>query len=678
MSGFQIQCTTTTPGESVTLPFVPGYTYDCIADFDDGTPVAITAWDDANATHAYATPGTYTIEITGDCPAWSVNNTHSSKLKWTAIVYQGDPIDFGGWEYVVGMFYGSPITSLGTGQLQATASLTDLSNAFRATQLTIIPPGFLDLCGNVTNFFATFYGNSLGLIIPDHLFDLCTSATEFRYTFQSSALTGVPENLWRYNTSVTSFYAALATNVNCQVPGNLFGDDFENRFLNQSVDFRSLCSNCGTSRSDNEIPYLWRYDYGTGTPSNTNWILNHGSSTAPNWKNVPVAWGGDAVSPPTISAVSDSSVFHGQSIDLTVTDALPFQYDGSVEVCDNANYALATLKIPAIIDAWADDEVTITIDKGALPDGSAYLFLTTDRGDQTFSPAGVTLQSPSITAAGPALYNGEIGATITGEGFYNMDVTLGGVAQSVTAETPGEITFDVSADPWVATLVVQNQNGESDSIEIEVGAVPPSVFASGPHDPHTRCHPAEVGALFGEEFRTLNRVTENGGDVWGSVSFDRFLGVVSDGTGVLRYAAISVTDATAIIRFRLDGPGSLFGTRPLSEGTPLDGWEIWVDDDGIHATHSDGSTIAAECLIEGDFADGEEYTAFYTIDLTSGEHTLSIGSASVTESTSITGPLAAGAKIHVGGFGDNAAGSISGARLFGAVLTEGDRGAYDQ
>jgi hypothetical protein len=49
----------------ITLPLVERGVYECVVDWGDGTMSEITAYDDADKTHTYATAGTYTVSITG-------------------------------------------------------------------------------------------------------------------------------------------------------------------------------------------------------------------------------------------------------------------------------------------------------------------------------------------------------------------------------------------------------------------------------------------------------------------------------------------------------------------------------------------------------------------------------------------------------------------------------------
>jgi hypothetical protein len=290
MSGFQAEVTTTSSSESVTLPFVAGYTYNCTVDWGDGSsPVSVTAWDDADATHVYATADSYVIEITGQCPAWSVNNTHSSKLQWTGIVYWGDSADFDGWQYLYGGWNGcSNLASLGTGKI-ISDGLPSLYRTFRLTGIASIQSDIFDNCVNVTSAYSVLNScPNLGSI-PDGLLKPLIGCDYFAYAFTNCTLARI--NPW------------------------VFYDDGDQgtRFLNKSPNFDSIFSGTGTSLSDNTIPDLWTCDYGSGTPSHASWINGHSASTLTNWYEIPPDWGGpstkqvivsDATSPASLMTAS--------------------------------------------------------------------------------------------------------------------------------------------------------------------------------------------------------------------------------------------------------------------------------------------------------------------------------------------------------------------------------------
>ena len=70
----------TTFGDSnplIVLPLVSSGNYNFIVNWGDGNTDTITAWDQAEVLHTYATGGTYTVKITGTIEGWSFNGVGS-------------------------------------------------------------------------------------------------------------------------------------------------------------------------------------------------------------------------------------------------------------------------------------------------------------------------------------------------------------------------------------------------------------------------------------------------------------------------------------------------------------------------------------------------------------------------------------------------------------------------
>ena len=97
-----------TTARTITLPLNSGNgsTFDCVVDWGDGSATStITAVDDADRIHTYASDGTYEVEITGTCEGWSFNNA-GDKLKITKVIDFGDTSLFDGFKYLKSGFYG--------------------------------------------------------------------------------------------------------------------------------------------------------------------------------------------------------------------------------------------------------------------------------------------------------------------------------------------------------------------------------------------------------------------------------------------------------------------------------------------------------------------------------------------------------------------------------------------
>ena len=78
--------TTTSPSESITLPYETTGSYNGTIDWGDGT-TSLNSY--SNRAHTYTTPGTYTITITGTLIGWSFGVNPISRLKISEILQWG-------------------------------------------------------------------------------------------------------------------------------------------------------------------------------------------------------------------------------------------------------------------------------------------------------------------------------------------------------------------------------------------------------------------------------------------------------------------------------------------------------------------------------------------------------------------------------------------------------------
>jgi len=190
---------------------------------------------------------------------------------------------------------------------------------------------------------------------------------------------------------------------------------------------------------------------------------------------------------------------------------------------------------------------------------------------------------------------------------------------------------------------------------------------------HAHNSEISIGCTFAENFMNEALTEANDGAVDALATIDRVNGLVSTSEPGAVFPPFDLDDGSLVVLFNKTVAGLLYYTVDLSAGVPADGWCIWIEADGIHATHSNGSSIATECLVEGNFLDGETYALTYTVDLTGDEHILYVDSESDDQETTISGPLASGVEINVSGV----AGSVFSVRIFdGVVLTEEDHNAY--
>jgi len=150
---------TTTPSETITLPLVSGGTYNFTVKWGDGTIDTITAYNQAEVTHTYATAGTYTVTIAGTIEGWQFNNA-GDKDKIQTIESYGSLVLTTGFEF----FGCSNLTSTATDA--PTISTTSLVRTFRGCTNFNGAIGNWDVSGvtNMSNMFlsASSFDQDLG------------------------------------------------------------------------------------------------------------------------------------------------------------------------------------------------------------------------------------------------------------------------------------------------------------------------------------------------------------------------------------------------------------------------------------------------------------------------------------------------------------------------------------
>ena len=315
-------------------------------------------------------------------------------------------------------FYGTSISAIPSGLFDNNTSVTYFSSCFYGTPISAIPSGLFDNNTAATSFLGCFQGCVSLTAIPSGLFDNNTAATSFSYCFYGdTSITAIPSELFDNNTAVTSFSNGFRGCTSAVIPRDVFypDGDQDTRFLDQSVDFTSCFSDCGTSTTGSILPDLWNCDFGIGSPTNTTWVNNHSPSTC-NFKNVPTAWGGYITAPsdPTITNSSESTIGGGDSVTLTVTDGLPIQYLGKVEITDGVHTEEQT------VTSWSDTSISFTVVPGALDDGSVDIYVTTDRGQVNATGYAVTF------------VDSDTPGTLTGSGAFG---SIDGAKSTV--DTPG-------------------------------------------------------------------------------------------------------------------------------------------------------------------------------------------------------------------------------------------------
>ena len=196
---------TTTPSETITLPLVSSGTYDFYVNWGDGTTTDhITAWNQSEVTHTYATAGTYTVRIFGTIEGWKFNNG-GDKTKIQTIESYGSLVIKNN-----AAFFGcSNLTSTATDA--PTISTTDLSYTFDSCTNFNGAIGNWDVSGvlNMGRMFynATSFNQDIGswdVSSVTNMITMFTSATSFNQDISGWDVSSVT-NMGSMFQSATSF-----------------------------------------------------------------------------------------------------------------------------------------------------------------------------------------------------------------------------------------------------------------------------------------------------------------------------------------------------------------------------------------------------------------------------------------------------------------------------------------
>ena len=191
----------------VKLPLLSNGTYNFVVNWGDGISDTITAYNQAQTTHTYASIGTYTIKITGilsslyfpggdilkliGISSWGYTDTrtdHSSAFQGVSnLTSFAQNIDW--LNLIVGGF--QMFRSSGLNQLPTTLSLnllTNGSNMFRNTFITALPESML--LNSLSNGQSMFQDVTQLAVLPSNL--TLNSLTNGAAMFRSTTITSLP------------------------------------------------------------------------------------------------------------------------------------------------------------------------------------------------------------------------------------------------------------------------------------------------------------------------------------------------------------------------------------------------------------------------------------------------------------------------------------------------------
>jgi len=113
--------------KTITLPLPSAGTYDFVVDWGDGTTGIVTAYNDADISHTYATEGVKIVSIKGKMTHWGFNNG-GDKLKITDVLSGGST----GLTSLYRGFYGCSNLKFVANDSEWTKDVTDMNRMFRS------------------------------------------------------------------------------------------------------------------------------------------------------------------------------------------------------------------------------------------------------------------------------------------------------------------------------------------------------------------------------------------------------------------------------------------------------------------------------------------------------------------------------------------------------------------
>ena len=205
----------------VKLPLELSGVYNMIVDWGDGSKNIITAWNQLETTHTYASIGTYIINIYGTCKGFRFNNT-GDRLKITDIKTWGNKFNLGNNN---GYFYGCNNLLINAINI-LNQTITTMENMFRdCINFNQSVSNFNTV--NATSMYAAFNGctnfnqsvsnfNTVNVITMQAMFLGCTNFNQLISNFNTANVTNMSfmfNGCTNFNQSVSNFNTANATTL---------------------------------------------------------------------------------------------------------------------------------------------------------------------------------------------------------------------------------------------------------------------------------------------------------------------------------------------------------------------------------------------------------------------------------------------------------------------------------
>ena len=297
---------TSSAGESITLPLTTTGTYNFTVDWGDSSPVeTVTAYNDSAATHNYSSAGTYTVTISGNINGWNFSYGEGSSVGNIIDISQWGSLELGTGGLAAtqgGYFAGANNLDISATDILDTSELTSIKSFFSScSSLTSIPSINNWDFSNVTSasafcYMCSSFNQSFNMELPKvteiSLFMYGTTsfnsdfvldtplATSFRSAFGDSGLnrdltaTNFPntsnlDNLDFFLYNSTSFNGEITfdtSNVSTfayMLYNTSFDQDLSQISIAKATNFSNMLTNTPFSKSN----YNLLLDENTGWPS---------------------------------------------------------------------------------------------------------------------------------------------------------------------------------------------------------------------------------------------------------------------------------------------------------------------------------------------------------------------------------------------------------------------------
>lgn len=198
-------------------------------------------------------------------------------------------------------------------------------------------------------------------------------------------------------------------------------------------------------------------------------------------------------------------------------------------------------------------------------------------------------------------------------------------------------------------------------------------------NPRLAALPCELmrGCSFAENCVTLTRMGYNKGTSVGLGNTANH-GFTSTGVGYFTYDKVGQPGNFSVtVRFSAtvtSTAGHLIGNNNLIASGIVDGFDIWVDANGVKARSGDGVADIAVLSVDLNYADGVEHVVTYVCDKDANTQTLYVDALTATSNANTAGTATGTTRVLWLGGGFK--GTIYSARVFNATLTETEHDLY--